>query len=140
MLDETDQLILHTLKINSRITMKELSEIIHLTPPATKSRVEKLEDLGVIKGYTIKTDDEKLGQPIHTFITPFTRDINHKPYLSLINQYKQQVKHHYKVSGEGCYIIEAKFTSHKELNDFLEALNIYANYKLSIIIEEKSRH
>lgn len=140
MLDKTDQLILDTLKKNSRMTMKELSKIIHLTPPATKSRVEKLEDLDIIKGYTITTNDKKLGQSIHAFITPFTRDINHKPYLMLVNQYKHHVKSHYKVSGEGCYIIEAKFPSHKELNNFLEELNVYANYKLSIVIEEKSIH
>ncbi len=38
MLDHTDKLILEELSKNSRITMKELGEKVHLTGQATKGR------------------------------------------------------------------------------------------------------
>jgi DNA-binding Lrp family transcriptional regulator len=56
MLDKTDMHILDELSKNSRITMKELGEKVHLTGPATSARVAKLEDSGVIEGYTIKVN------------------------------------------------------------------------------------
>ncbi|MRA76224.1 winged helix-turn-helix transcriptional regulator, partial [Bacillus thuringiensis] len=53
MLDNTDKRILDELSKNSRFTMKELGEKVHLTGPAVSARVAKLEDQGVIEGYTI---------------------------------------------------------------------------------------
>lgn len=53
MLDRTDLLIIDELAKNSRITMKELGEKVHLTGPATSARVAKLEENGVVQGYTI---------------------------------------------------------------------------------------
>ncbi len=48
MLDQTDLSILKELSKNSRITMKELGEKVHLTGQAAASRVLKLEDAGII--------------------------------------------------------------------------------------------
>ncbi|MFP3360002.1 winged helix-turn-helix transcriptional regulator, partial [Planococcus sp. SIMBA_143] len=56
MLDDTDSPILDALRTNSRITMKELGEKVHLSGPAASARVEKLEDAGVIEGFTIKVN------------------------------------------------------------------------------------
>lgn len=56
MLDSTDLLILDILSQNSRITMKELGKRVHLTGQAVSARVAKLEDNGVIEGYTIKVN------------------------------------------------------------------------------------
>jgi Lrp/AsnC family transcriptional regulator, leucine-responsive regulatory protein len=61
MLDNTDMHILKELTKNSRITMKELGEKVHLTGPTTSARVAKLEDNGIIEGYTIKVNQVKMG-------------------------------------------------------------------------------
>ncbi|GIP45557.1 HTH-type transcriptional regulator LrpA [Paenibacillus sp. J45TS6] len=135
MLDKTDMDILDELSKNSRITMKELGEKIHLTGPATSARVAKLEDMGVIERYTIQLDQVKLGFNIHAFLTIITQNTNHQPYLSFIKNQEQYLIRNYKISGDGCYILECKFPSNKVMNEFLEALNEYANYKLSIVID-----
>lgn len=54
MLDHTDMQILEELSKNSRITMKELGEKVHLTGQAAAARVVKLEDNGVIEGIQLK--------------------------------------------------------------------------------------
>jgi len=137
MLDSTDMRILDELTKNSRITMKELGEKVHMTGQATSDRVEKLEDNGVIEEYTIKVNKVKLGYYIHAFITIITQSTYHHPYLSFIKEREQYVLHNYKISGDGCYILECKFPSNKALDRFLEDLNEYANYKLSIVINKK---
>lgn len=86
MLDHTDMSILDELSKNSRITMKELGEKVHLTGQAVSDRIAKLEDNGVIEGYTIKVNQVKLGYFIHALITIFTQSTYHHPYLSFIKK------------------------------------------------------
>ncbi|MBB6023630.1 Lrp/AsnC family leucine-responsive transcriptional regulator [Paenibacillus sp. JGP012] len=136
MLDHTDMKILDELSRNSRITMKELGEKIHLTGPATSARVAKLEDSGVIEGYTIKVNRVKFGCFIHAFITIITESIFHQPYLSFIKTQEEYLINNYKISGDGCYILECRFPSTELMNQFLEGLNKHANYKLSIVINK----
>ncbi|MET3729021.1 Lrp/AsnC family leucine-responsive transcriptional regulator [Fictibacillus halophilus] len=136
MLDKTDLRILDELSKNSRLTMKELGEKVHLTGPAVSARVAKLEDSGVIEGYTIKVNQYKLGYFIHAFITIFTQSTFHQPYLSFIKTKEQHIINNYKISGDGCYLLECKFPSNEILNDFLKSLNEHANYKLSIVIDK----
>lgn len=136
MLDHTDMRILDELSKNSRITMKELGEKVHMTGQATSDRVAKLEDNGVIEGYTIQVNQAKLGHVIHTFITIITQNTYHQPYLSFIKAREQYVLQNYKISGDGCYLLECKFPSHEVLDEFLEDLNEHTNYKLSIVINK----
>ncbi|WP_188208110.1 Lrp/AsnC family transcriptional regulator [Alkalibacillus aidingensis] len=136
MLDKTDIHILDELSKNSRISMKELGEKVHLTGPATSARVEKLEDHGVIEGYTIKLNQAKLGFSIHAFITIITQNINHKPYLTFIKTQEEYLINNYKISGDGCYLLECRFQSYEIMDQFLEELNEFANYKLSIVINK----
>lgn len=136
MLDHTDQRIVEELSRNSRITMKELGEKVHLTGQAAASRVAKLEDHGVIEGYTIKVNQAKLGRPLHAMIHIYTKTANHQPYLSFVRSKETFVLNHYKISGDSCYLLECRFPSNEGLDQFLVELNGHANYKLSIVINQ----
>ncbi|MCI2256464.1 Lrp/AsnC family transcriptional regulator [Domibacillus sp. PGB-M46] len=136
MLDSTDMRILEELSKNNRITMKELGKKVHLTGQAASARVRKLEDNGIIEGYTIKVNQVKLGFYIHAFLTIMTQSTHHQPYLSFIKTQEKYVINNYKVSGDGCYLLECKFPSNEVLNEFLTELNNYVNYKLSIVINK----
>ena len=136
MLDQTDKRILEELSKNSRITMKELGEKVHLTGQAAASRVAKLEDNGVIEGYTIKVNQAKLGCPIHALINIYTKSTYHQPYLTFIKTQGHYIMNNYKISGDGCYLLECRFPSNELLDQFLVELNEHANYKLSIVINK----
>ena len=136
MLDNTDMHILKELTKNSRITMKELGEKVHLTGPATSARVAKLEDNGIIEGYTIKVNQVKMGYLVHTIIHIYTKSTNHQPYLSFIKEQDQVVINNYKVSGESCYLLECKFPCNEILDEFLTGLSNLVSYKLSIVINK----
>lgn len=134
MLDDTDKKILRELSKNGRMSMKELGEKVHLTGQATSSRVIKLEENGVIEGYTIQLNKQKSGYPVHTFINIYTKDVQHQPFLSFIKTHHEYIINNFKISGEGCYLLECKFSSNEVLDQFLTKLNQHANYKLSIVI------
>lgn len=137
MIDNTDRNIIEELKKNSRITMKDLGEKVHLTGQATSNRVMKLEEKGVIKGYTIDVDENKIGNSVHVILNIRTESPHHNPYLLFINSQKKYILHNYKVSGDCCYILECRFPSNKLLDEFLIELNKFVNYKLTIIIDDK---
>ncbi|UVI30984.1 Lrp/AsnC family transcriptional regulator [Paenibacillus spongiae] len=136
MLDHTDKRILEELKHNARISMKGLGEKIHMTGQATANRVLKLEEDGVIEGYTINLNHMKTGYPVHSFINIFTISFDHKPFLSFVEMQHQYVVNNFKISGEGCYLMECRFPSNEELDRFLSELNRYVNYKLSLVISK----
>ncbi|MCG1010279.1 Lrp/AsnC family transcriptional regulator [Salinicoccus sp. ID82-1] len=133
-MNETDKEILEVLQNNGRMTMKELGEKVHLTGPAASARVAKMEDQGIIEGYTIKVNQEKMGMPMHVFIDIFTGSPNHEPYLAFIDEEKEYVANNYKVSGESCYLLECRFPSSGALDEFLTALSRHVSYKVSIVI------
>jgi len=136
MLDHTGMGILRELSKNSRITMKELGEKVHLTGQAAAARVAKLEENGIIERYTIEVDQPKLGCLIHAWINIYTKSTHHQPYLSFIETQENYVLNNYKISGDSCYLLECKFPSNEVLDQFLVELNKYVNYQLSIVINK----
>ncbi|WP_199616318.1 Lrp/AsnC family transcriptional regulator [Paenibacillus alkalitolerans] len=136
MLDDTDKRIIEELSKDGRITMKKLGEKVHLSGQATANRVLKLEEDGVIEGYTVQVNHSKAGYTVHAFITIFTKSYDHQPFLSFVERQRPLVANNYKISGEGCYLMECRFPSNKELDRFLVELNHYTNYKLSVVISK----
>ena len=138
MLDYTDMQIIKELLRNSRITMKGLGEKVHMTGQAVATRIAKLEESGVIEGYTIKVNHMNLGFFIHAFINIYTKTISHQPYFAFIESQGDYIINNYKISGDGCYLLECRFPTNGVLDDFLVELNEHANYKLSIVIKNQS--
>lgn len=67
-LDDINRELLDVLQVDGRMTYKQLGERIGLTAPAVAERVRKLEDLGIISGYTATVDYEKIGFPIQCVV------------------------------------------------------------------------
>ena len=67
-LDPKDLLLLKALKKNARASLVSLARDIDLSRSATHDRITKLEEAGVINGYTINIDDEALST-IRAFMT-----------------------------------------------------------------------
>ena len=53
-MDELDQQILGLLAKNARMPVKEIAREVSLTSPAVSSRIHRLEQEGVIGGYTVR--------------------------------------------------------------------------------------
>jgi Lrp/AsnC family leucine-responsive transcriptional regulator len=98
--------------------------------------VEKLENSGIIEGYTININQVKMGFFVHAMISIFTKSTHHQPYLSFLKTQEQYVINNYKISGDSCYLLECKFPSNEKLDEFLVKLNEHVNYKLSIVINK----
>lgn len=65
--DAIDYQILELLRSNARRTFGDIGERVGLSAPAVKRRIDRLEDLSIIRGYTTVVDDGKLGRPLEAF-------------------------------------------------------------------------
>lgn len=124
--------LLNTLYKNSRITYKNLSKKLGISPVACYNRVVKLRRSGVITGYTIKVDAVKLGYPIKALI-----EVKAKQGLSsAVAEKTFNLKHVVRVceiTGERDAIIEAYFRDIKELNEFLKKIRSLSNEILDTV-------
>ncbi|WP_303752671.1 Lrp/AsnC family transcriptional regulator, partial [Staphylococcus aureus] len=71
---------------NSRITINELSKQVNLSAPAVRERVNKLEDQGIIKGYTINIDYKELGYDVEILIELTIKNNRYKDFKEFISK------------------------------------------------------
>jgi Lrp/AsnC family transcriptional regulator for asnA, asnC and gidA len=67
-LDDVDNTILGMLVEDSRTTLDSISEEVGLSSPAIRERINKLQQEGVIKGFSTIIDYKKLGYGLTAFI------------------------------------------------------------------------
>ncbi|MGC9374271.1 MAG: Lrp/AsnC family transcriptional regulator, partial [Bacteroidales bacterium] len=68
-LDEIDKNLLNILQMNSRITIRELSEKLHLSTTPIHERIKKLEKEGYIQQYITLIDPKKIGKKLIVYIS-----------------------------------------------------------------------
>lgn len=66
-LDGTDREIVDMLVEDGRRTLADIGKTVGLSAPAVKRRLDRLEEEGVITGYTARVDHTKLGRAIEAF-------------------------------------------------------------------------
>ena len=67
-IDETDKHLLRLLQTQARMSITELAEQVNLSATPCARRIKRLEDSGIITGYHIQTNAQKLGYPLAVFI------------------------------------------------------------------------
>lgn len=133
--DEIDLKILDLLDKNSRMTWKEIGEIVHMTGQAVASRISKLEDLNVLEGYCIRLNKNKLGFSITALVTVFMKSSNHGAFHRFIGEQKE-IEEAFRISGEGCYSLKVVVTNQKELVEFLDKILVFGNYRVNLSISK----
>ena len=60
-LDHIDQLLLKALREDARQSQRELAKVVGISQGTVANRLRRLEDKGVILGYQVKINPEKIG-------------------------------------------------------------------------------
>ncbi|PXY22991.1 Lrp/AsnC family transcriptional regulator [Prauserella muralis] len=66
-LDATDREILELLREDARRTLSDIAARVTLSTAAVKRRIDRLQEAGVILGYTVRVDHSKLGWGVEAF-------------------------------------------------------------------------
>lgn len=125
--------ILGTLQNNSRVTMKELASQVHMSGPAVTERVRKLEEEGVISGYTVSLDPLKFNKHTMAFITVWMGSPRHGEFLEFCRTTEDIVECH-RVAGDGCYLLRVLTADNSKLEGLIDQVLNFGNYRVSIVM------
>lgn len=116
MIDDMDRKILKILQDNARTPNSEIAEKIGMAPSATYERVRKLERKGIIKGYEVRLDSEKLGAGLIAFVAVKTGELAGEALAGPDLVKIPEVQEVYNVAGEDCYFLKVRARNTSDLN------------------------
>ncbi|AIR61057.1 Lrp/AsnC family transcriptional regulator [Cedecea neteri] len=132
LLDEIDRHILTVLTADARISLKVLSGKIGLSSPSTAERVKRLEERGVINGYTTNANLQALGYTMQALVRM-------KPLPGMLQKVEKMIQaipeciECDNITGEDCFIIRLALRSVGQLDDILNGLTEFAQCNTSIV-------
>lgn len=120
-IDEKDRVLLRALKRNARARLVALAREVGLSRSATHDRITKLEELGVIQGYTIKIASEALPE-VKAFLT-VTYKVG-ESQTAVIDEIMKLpgVEANYCISGDIDSLIYCECESMRELADLRDEI------------------
>jgi Lrp/AsnC family leucine-responsive transcriptional regulator len=131
-LDDTDRKILGLLQRDARMTNAAIAAEVGLTAPSVFERIRKLEQRGVIGGYTIHVDPAALGKTMTAFIRLTAAfDARYDAGVKAISR-DPDVLELYSVAGEDCFIIKTKVCSPVELEALIRRIREHVTVQRSV--------
>ena len=120
-LNETDKKILKNLLDDARFSSRQIAKNVGVSVGTVLSRIKKMEDMGIIKGYSTILNHEKLGYEL-TVVTEIT--VSKGRLVEMENEIAKNpnVCGVYDVTGLTDAVIIAKFKSRENLGKFTKNL------------------
>lgn len=107
-LDKNDLAILRLLQQNARITVKEISQKIHLSTTPVHERIKRLEQTGVIKQYATLVDHAKVKKGLmvicYVSLKEHSKNAGLK-FIKTINELNEVIEC-YNISGEFDFMLK----------------------------------
>lgn len=132
MLDEIDRRILEILAANARISLKELALEAGLSSPSAAERLRKLEERGVIGGFTVSVNPARLGYPLQAVvrIRPMPGMLH---IVEKLIQDTPEIIECDKVTGDDCFVAKLLVRDMGELDAILDRIAEKAQTNTSIV-------
>ncbi|WP_422376775.1 Lrp/AsnC family transcriptional regulator [Roseibium sp.] len=131
-LDATDQKIIEALIRDARMSLKELATQAGLSSPGVSERIRRLQERGVIRGFTADIDPKALGYSLQAIVR--IRPLPGK--LHIVRQLIQDIPEFCecdKVTGEDCFIARLAVPSIELLDGILDKISDKAETSTAIV-------
>ena len=125
-MEATDRRIVDLLRQDGRLSFTDLGKLLGLSTSAAHQRVRRLEERGVITGYTARIDAGKVGLPITAFISvtpvdPAAPDDIPERLRELV-----EIEACYSVAGDESYILTVRVGTPGALEDLIARIRAAA--------------
>ncbi len=124
-LDRIDREILRLLRTDGRMSVAAIAKAVRLSGPAVHERIRKLEQQGVVQGYTAVLSPEVLDRPHVAFVLVTLKEGNEfvadDPIVERICSEPDVLEFH-RVAGEDCYLIKIRTATNKDLEQILRRI------------------
>ena len=120
-LDDLDRAILHILQADARISNVELARRVNLSPPATHTRVKRLEETGVLQKYIGLINRQDLGFDMLCFVSVSLQlhELEKVTGFHEIIREMPEVLECHHVTGEYDYLLKVVAHNTEDLENFL---------------------
>jgi DNA-binding Lrp family transcriptional regulator len=117
-LDPTDLRLIAELKADGRVSMRALAERLHISRAGCYARVERLQQEGIITGYTALTDPRKLGQSLAAYVYVKVSQHSWQAVREMMAQVPE-IEHGSLVAGENDLILFVRTTDTDSLRELV---------------------
>lgn len=120
MIDAIDRAILRLLQENARISNAEIARQVGLAPSAIFQRIRKLEEHGVILGYTARLDPKAVGCGLVAFVMLQTGEGARAGEVTAQLAAIPEVAEVHRVVGEDCFFLKVRVRDTDALGALLD--------------------
>ena len=121
-MDEIDREIVALLRENARRSYQDIGRHVHLSAPAVKRRVDRLEDGGVILGYTAIVDPPVYGWLAEAFVDLYCEGKMPGEAIKRAVEREPGVVAAHTVAGEASALLHVMAQDTKDLEQTLERI------------------
>ncbi len=139
LMDTYGRKLLAELQANARLSTAELGRRIGLSPTATAERLRQMEELGILRGYTVEIDPEALGLEVLAFIRMSCGGQNYHRLIDFV-QTLEEVRECHHLTGGDDFLLKVTTTSMANLEALIEALLPYGNPITSLVLSSPVEH
>lgn len=131
-IDETDRRLLEELLDDARLSLKELGARVGLSSPSVSDRLRRMEEGGVIRGFTVDVDPSALGYLFQAIVRvrplPGTLHVVQKLLADI-----PQIVECDKVTGDDCFYARLHVRSMEELDHLLDRVAEKAETSTAVV-------
>jgi Lrp/AsnC family leucine-responsive transcriptional regulator len=112
--------------------LADLARVVSLSPQSVSEHLKRLEDLGVITGFTVKLDPRALGLGISAYIRvrPMMGEL---PRVAKLIQDSPEVVECDRITGDDCFIAKLFVERVEDLERVIDRLIPYAQTNTAIV-------
>jgi Lrp/AsnC family leucine-responsive transcriptional regulator len=131
-LDAVDARILRALGTDARASVAELARMVGLSSPSVSERIKRLEEAGVIEGYSARINPRALGLALAAWLRIRPMPGQLQKVAEILQQLPEIVECD-RITGEDCFLARAHVRSVAELETLIDRIIPYAMTSTSII-------
>jgi Transcriptional regulators len=132
-MDQIDRRMLELLQQNARITISELSKELSLSRPSVTERFQRLQERGVIVGFTAIVPPHVVGKKVSFIIQISDLKVSASEFESRISKEEDIIECH-RVTGPISYYLKAAVADMNSLSVLVDRLLAFGNLNTSVIL------
>ena len=133
LMDAYGRKLLAELQANARLSVAELGRRIGLSATATAERMRQMEEIGILRGYTVEIDREALGLEVLAFIRMSCNGPQYHRLLDYVHTLEEIRECHHLTGGDDL-LLKVTTTSMADLEALIEALLPYGTVITSLVL------
>ncbi len=137
-IDTVSWKIISAVQNDGRISLKALANEVGLSLPATSERLKRLEETGIISGYSATVLPEALGYKVMTIIGMTTLQPNKTRLMDELKQMPEVIECLH-VTGQDSYLLRVVTRDLQHLECFVGSINQYGETRTSIVLSHPIR-